>query len=135
MNVESGYEEVVRGLADGLLHEKRLQQTLSSDEWQYLTTIDANQYSFILKFFKYDQHVENGAEYALKPSFDKIFSTRVQLHVHFKHQVFLSKVVPPGSITILETQPETVDRKYYYPSGTYAFSVAEPMIIQYNRQV
>ena len=57
------------------------------------------QYTFILKFFMYDE-VSLQYDYPIAKSFGKIYSPTVELIVSFPHQVMLSQKRPSHEVRI-----------------------------------
>ena len=79
-----------------------------------------SQYTFILKFFMYDE-VSKDQDYPIARSFGKIYSPTVELVVSFPNQVMLSQKRPPHEVRI-DHVSDMDDNLFYMPSDTYAYT-------------
>ena len=74
---------------------------LSDDKGAFVVGVHVleQQYTFILKFFMYDE-VSKEYDYPIAKSFGKIYSPTVELVVSFPRQVMLSQKRPPHEVRI-----------------------------------
>ena len=91
-----------------------------------------SQYTFILKFFMYDE-VSKEFDYPIAKSFGKIYSPTVELVVSFPSQVMLSQKRPPHEVRIDHIKEE--DAVFYLPSDTYAYTTQGPYMMQFDKEV
>lgn len=95
---------------------------LSDDKGRFEVGIQVlqSQYTFILKFFMYDE-VSKDQDYPIARSFGKIYSPTVELVVSFPNQVMLSQKRPPHEVRI-DHVSDMDDNLFYMPSDTYAYT-------------
>ena len=91
-----------------------------------------SQYSFILKFYKYDE-VSKEVDYPIPKSFGLIFTPTVELTISFPAQVMLSQKRPLNEVRIDHIQKK--DSSPYLPAGTYAYATQQPFIMQFDKDV
>ena len=72
-------------------------------------------------------------DYPIAKSFGKIYSPTVELVVSFPMQVMLSQKRPPHEVRIDHISEK--DEMFYIPSDTYAYTTANPYIMQFDKDV
>ena len=82
-------------------------------------------YSFILKFFMYDD-VTAEYDYPIASSFNKIYTTTIELVVSFPNQVFLSQKSPPGEVRLDHLDDE---EDIHFPGSTYAYAAQSQYVM------
>lgn len=106
----------------------------SNDEGRFDLGVQVlnSQYTFILKFFMYDD-VSKEHDYPIARSFGKIYSPTVELVVSFPHQVMLSQKRPPHEVRIDHIKEK--EQQFYLPADTYAYTTATPFVMQFDTDV
>lgn len=85
-------------------------------------------------FFSYDEFTKD-FDYPIYKSFSKIYSPTIELVVSFPMQVMLSQKRPPHEIRLDHIKEKDEEELYFLPSGTYAYTTRNPLIIQFDKDV
>lgn len=73
-------------------------------------------------------------DYPIASSFNKIYTTTIELVVSFPNQVFLSQKRPPGEIR-LDHLEENNEDDVFFPGSTFAYAAFTQYVMQFDKQV
>jgi len=90
-------------------------------------------YSFLLKFYMYDNVTDGELDYPIASSFEKIYTTTERLVISFPNQVWLSQKRPQIEKRI--DHLEETDTYYYFPEATYAYTTVENLVMAHDKPV
>jgi hypothetical protein len=88
----------------------------------------------MLKFFTYDSVVKGDLPYPIEKTFKKFFTTNQELHIMFPNQIWLSQEKAHDEVSISHL-PETANKNYEHPGGTYAYTTSQPMVYLWDQPV
>ena len=113
--------------------KERLKKSDDKNRFEVGVEVLHQHYSFILKFYMYDE-VSAEHDYPIASSFNKIYTTSMELVVSFPNQVFLSQKRPHGEVR-LDHLEENDDVDIHFPGSTFAYTVFTQYVMQFDKQV